>query len=112
MNCETQTLTISPVKKGDTFTLACTYKQDGTAFSVADLTIRSQIRDSDGNLVIELPVSKANQTTHPGVFVLGNATPPNFPIDVLTCDIQFSDVDGVVKSTQTFKIPVVEDVTS
>lgn len=105
--------TISPVKQGDTFTLVCAYKENGVAVSVENFTIRAQLRDSTGSLILELPVSKANQTTSPGVFVLGNNTPPSppFPIDELRCDIQFSDADDVVRSTQTFFVPIVEDVT-
>ena len=113
MNCDTIPTTLSPVKQGDTFTLACVYKENGVAFDVTNFTIRAQLRDSTGDLILELPVSKANQTTNPGVFVLGANTPPSppFPIDELQCDIQFSDIDDVVRSTQTFFVPVVEDVT-
>lgn len=111
MTCETITPMISPVKRGDTFTLACTYKQNGVAVNVTDFNIRSQVRDSSGALVEELTATKANQTTNPGVFVLSAADPMNWPVDVLSCDIQFSDSDDVVRSTQTFQIPVIEDVT-
>ena len=111
--CETQIVTLSPVKQGDTFTLGCTYKENGVAVNVTNFTIRAQMRDSTGALILELPVAKANQTTNPGVFVLGANTPPSpqFPIDELQCDIQFSDSENVVRSTQTFFVPVVEDVT-
>jgi hypothetical protein len=111
MTCETIVPIISPVKRGDTFTLACTYKQNGVVFNVTPFTIRSQVRDSSGALVEELTATKANQTTNTGVFVLSAADPMDWPVDVLSCDIQFADGDGIVRSTQTFKIPVVEDVT-
>jgi hypothetical protein len=111
MICETITPVISPIKRGDTFTLACTYKQNGVAFDVTLFTIRSQVRDSSGALVEELTATKANQTTNPGVFVLSAADPMDWPVDVLSCDIQFSDSEGDVRSTQPFQIPVVEDVT-
>lgn len=111
MTCETLTPTISPIKVGDTFILACTYKQNGLPYDVTIFTIRSQVRDSEGMLVSELTVTKADQSTNPGVFVLAASGATAWPIDVLSCDIQFSDSEGVVRSTQTFKIPVVEDVT-
>lgn len=111
MTCETITPMISPIKRGDTFTLACTYKQNGAAYDVTNFTIRSQVRDSSGALVEELTATKANQTTNPGVFVLAAADPMDWPVDVLSCDIQFSDSEGVIRSTQTFQIPVEEDVT-
>ena len=111
MTCETITPMISPIKRGDTFTLACTYKQNGVVYDVTNFTIRSQVRDSEGMLVSELTVTKADQSTNPGVFVLAAAGATAWPVDILSCDIQFSDSEGVVRSTQTFKIPVVEDVT-
>ena len=113
MTCETYPSKLSPVKQGDTFTLGCTYRENGIAVDITNFTIRAQLRDSTGDLVLELPVAKANQTTNPGVFVLGANTPPNpaFPIDELQCDIQFSDSEDVVRSTQTFFVPIVEDVT-
>lgn len=111
MTCESIVPMISPIKRGDTFTLACTYKQNGVATSVTDFNIRSQVRDSTGALVEELTATKANQATSPGVFVLAAADPMDWPVDILSCDIQFSDSDDVVRSTQTFQIPVVEDVT-
>lgn len=111
MTCETITPMIYPIKRGDTFTLACTYKQNGVVYDVTNFTIRSQVRDSSGALVAELSVAKADQAAHPGVFVLSAADPMDWPIDILSCDIQFSDSDGVVRSTQTFMIPVVEGVT-
>lgn len=111
--CDSIVPMVSPVKQGDTLTFACTYKENGSPVDVTNFTIRAQLRDSSDNLVLELPVSKANQTTNPGVFVLGSNTPPNpeLPVDELSCDIQFTDGDGVVRSTQTFNIPIVEDVT-
>ena len=111
MMCDSVTPTLSPIKQGDTFTLTCCYKQNGVAHDVTNYTIRSQVRSSSGDLVEELGVSKADQTTNVGVFALFATNPQNWPIDILSCDIQFSDMDDVVRSTQTFMIPVVEDVT-
>lgn len=111
MTCNAITPIIPPVKRGDTFTLACTYKQNGVVYDVTNLTIRSQVRNSYGALVEELTVTKADQGTNPGVFVLAAAGPMNWPVDILSCDIQFSDTGGIVRSTQTFQIPVAEGIT-
>ncbi len=111
MNCCDQTVpTLPTIKQGDTFILACTYKQDGVATSVENFTIRAQVRDSSDDLVQELTVAKANQTTNPGVFTLAAGLTTSWPIDQLRCDIQFSE-GGTVRSTQTFYIAVEEDVT-
>lgn len=108
--CDSIAPTIQPIKQGDSFSLACLYKQGGVASSVEQFTIRAQVRDSSDNLVQELSVSKADQTTNPGVFVLSAGIIANWPIDLLRCDIQFSE-EETVRSTQTFMIPVEEDVT-
>ena len=111
MTCETIIPMISPVKIGDSFTMACVYKQNDTPVNVSDFIIRSQIRDSLTVLVVELTVTKANQITNPGVFILSIAGVIDWPIDILFCDIQFSDSENIIRSTQTFLIPVVEDIT-
>lgn len=110
MSCDSIPATLQPIKRGDSFSLACEYKQDGVGTSVELYTIRAQVRDSSDNLVQELTVQKADQTTHPGVFVLLAGIISSWPIDLLRCDIQFSE-EQTVRSTQTFMIPVEEDVT-
>lgn len=108
--CESQSSTINPIKQGDSFVLACTYKQNDTPSSVELFSIRAQVRDSSDNLVQEFAVAKANQTSNPGVFTLSAGLTTSWPIDLLRCDIQLSE-GGTVRSTQTFYIPVEEDVT-
>lgn len=110
MTCQTLTPTIQPIKRGDSFLMACIYKVGGVATDVTNYTIRSQVRNSSDVLVQELTVTKADQTTDPGAFVLAAGVIDSWPIDLLRCDIQFSE-EGTVRSTQTFMIPVVEDVT-
>lgn len=96
-------------KRGDTFLLTCTYKDGGVATSVASLDIDSQIRNNLKALVQELTVTKSQNT---GVFTLSATAEEtaDWPVSVLRCDVQFSE-DGEVKSTQTFYITVVEDIT-
>lgn len=96
-------------KRGDTFTLTCTYKVDGVPASVAALTIDSQIRNQRNQLIQELTVTKLVGT---GQFTLVASAEDttDWPVSVLRCDIQFSE-SGVVRSTQTFDISVAEEVT-
>lgn len=108
--CDPIPTQIAPIKRGDSFILACQYKQDGVPTSVELFTIRAQVRDSSDNLVQELTVGKPDQTTNPGVFTLSAGIISTWPIDLLRCDIQFSE-EETVRSTQTFFIPVEEDVT-
>jgi hypothetical protein len=110
MTCQTLTPTIQPIKRGDSFLMACVYKVGGVAADVTNYAIRSQVRNSSDELVQELTVTKADQSTDKGKFILSAGVIGAWPIDLLRCDIEFSE-EGTVRSTQTFLIPVVEDVT-
>lgn len=98
-------------KRGDTFSLTCTYKQGGVAHDLTNINIKSQIREAT-NLVTELTVTKANQATNPGVFVMTpqSANTALWPLGNLLCDIQFTEGDAV-RSTETFYVQIVEQVT-
>ena len=100
---------ITNFKRGDTFSLACVYKVDGVATSVAAFDIDSQLRDSKDNLIKDLTVTKLPGT---GQFTLtASATDTtNWPVSVLKCDLQFSE-SGVVRSTETFNVVVVNEIT-
>ncbi len=96
-------------KRGDSLSLAGTYKVNGVASSVSAMTIRSQVRDFSGALVQELTVAKTGST---GAFTLSATAVQTALWDVTTlkCDIEFS-LSGVVQSTETFNIAVAEDIT-
>lgn len=96
-------------KRGDTFALTCTYKVNGVATSVSDIDIDSQIRNQRDALIADLTVTKLSGT---GQFTLvATATQTAmWPVNVLRCDIQFSQ-GGTVRSTQTIDISVLEDIT-
>lgn len=104
--------TLSEFKRGDTFQLACTYKVEGVAQSVTAFTIESQVRDSLGGLVATLAATLANQSTSPGQFTLAPVNPDTsaWQTGNLQCDIEIAS-GGVIRSTVTFVIPVVEDIT-
>lgn len=96
-------------KRGDTFSLSCVYKVDDVASSVSAIDIKAQLRDSDTDLVQELAVSKLVGT---GQFVLlaTAAQTQNWDLNLLKCDIQFTQND-VVRSSSTFFVNVTEDIT-
>jgi hypothetical protein len=96
-------------KRGDTLSLAGTYKVEGVASSVSAMTIRSQVRQFSGDLVQDLTVVKSAGV---GTFSLSAtaAQTAAWPLTTLKCDIEFS-LSGVVQSTETFSIAVQEDVT-
>ena len=85
--CDPTVPTIPPVKRGDTFNLSCVYKEQGVPANLTQYTINSQLRDSGDNLVQTLVVTKADQSSLPGAFVLSAIDTSVFPIDLLRCDI-------------------------
>ena len=105
------TVSLPLFKRGDTFSLACTYKQGGVPFDITYIDIKSQIREATV-LVTELNVTKANQSTNPGVFILTPAQDEtvSWPLGNLICDIQFTE-SGVIRSTETFYVAIIEQVT-
>lgn len=97
-------------KAGDTFILTCNYAI-GKNPEPLPPGIRSQIRTPDGVLVAELALNVISQDD--GVFTLRTDTTQTwFDIsDTMFCDVQFTDADGVVFSTNTYEVPVIQDVT-
>ena len=96
------------LKRGDTFSLTCTYKVDGVAVSLSSTTIRSQVR-SGSSLVDSLLVTKLSSV---GVFTLvaTAAQTKLWNVETLECDIEFINND-ITRSTNTFNIKVERDVT-
>jgi hypothetical protein len=98
-------------KRGDTFSLTCTYKTDGVPTSVAGFDIKAQIRQTSKKLVANMTVTFADQSTSPGVFVLmPTGSTQDWPVEILLCDIQITQ-GGATRSTNTFAVPVVKDIT-
>jgi hypothetical protein len=101
--------TLSEFKRGDTFILVCVYKVDGEPAPIDGLTIASQIRQANGSLVANMAVEPDEDE---GKFLLTPDTDTvNWPLDVLFCDLEITE-DGFIRSTQTFKINVVKDITT
>lgn len=105
-------LQTTPFKRGDTFSLKCTWKVDGVPKDITGLIITSQIRTSSGKLIATLSVVPDNQMTNPGVYALVavNQDSNSWPIGAAYCDIQVDD-QGIDRSSETFIIPIIEDVT-
>lgn len=99
------------IKRGDTFSLACTWKECGQPSSVAGFSISSQIRTQGAlKLVATLEVIVADQVEKPGSFTLLCTDTSVWPVGTLVCDIAIAQ-DGVIRSSEAFVVPVVEGVT-
>lgn len=103
----------APLKVGDTFGLTATYKVAGVPTAITQQTFASQVRTEGGTLIATLNVTvAADQVANVGKFYLAASSgTQSWPADAdLFCDIQVSD-GGVVRSTDTFVIPTVQDIT-
>lgn len=102
---------IAPFKRGDTFSLACTWKEGGVPSSVAGLVIASQLRTHGAmDLVATLAVVVDDQSVAPGAFALVALDTTAWPTGAMICDIEISQ-DGIVRSSESFLVPVAEGVT-
>jgi len=100
-------------KSGDTLILSGVYRNNGTPSSLTGYTIRSQIR-KNGTLICEVNVEIADQTVEVniGKFTMRveSGTTASWAPGTYSCDIEFT-VDSVVRSTETFDIPVIKGIT-
>lgn len=100
-------------KHGDSFRAQCTYTVGGTSASIAGLNIASQIRNAAEVLVCSLEVYGRDDGA--GTFSLRpsglNSAETDWPVDTLYWDIQYTDANGLVRSTETITINVVRDET-
>jgi hypothetical protein len=101
---------IPEIKNGDTLTMNCVYKIAGVASSLTGFTVLSQIRDLNNKLAKTLTVTLGDQVAAPGSFTLSAGNVDLKPANYF-CDIQFTDPTTFVRSTQTFIVPVVQDIT-
>lgn len=103
---------LSPFKRGDTFMFTCRHKVDGVPQSVTGFDIQAQIRTRLGALVATLQPRLADQSVSPGTFYLEpqTADTSGWAVGRHSCDIQITS-GGVRRSTVTFTLPVVEDIT-
>lgn len=102
--------TLNKFKRGATFSLACTWKQNGAPAPITGLTITSQLRKADRTLVDDLRVIADTTDNTRFTLVPTNADTGAWPVGMLICDIK-TVVDGIERLSETFQIPVVEEVT-
>lgn len=99
------------IKRGDSFQLTIQGKdanddaQDMTGWSIA-----SQVRQEDGTLVENLTHAWVEQSE--GKYTLTGADTSTWPLEVLRCDIQYTTNAGIVMSTDTILVNMLEDITS
>ena len=103
--------TLSQHKRGDTFSLACAWKQSGAAAPITGFTITAQIRKKSGmELVAALSVVNRNDAAGTFTLVPVVSDTNDWPIGSLICDLQITN-GSTIRSSDSFLIPVIEDVT-
>lgn len=106
---------LAQFKRGDGFSLTCTWKENGVPAALTGLTISAQIRNPQNmKLVATLLTTPAiDQVANKGVFTLTPVNPSTsaWPIGKMICDIEVINADGLKRSSDSFVVPIIEDVT-
>lgn len=97
-------MTTVTIKRGDSFLAAC----QRVGVDITATTIRSQIRLSGWKA--DLVVTKTNTATGEFTLTAAPMLTKFWPVGAAIWDIEYNDV-GEVRSTETVKLQIVEDVT-
>jgi hypothetical protein len=105
---------LPPHKTGDTINWGAALTDDaGVAISLTGYAVAAQIRDPEGALIAALVYTPdADQVgAGKGRYALSYpGSTQNFPLGNHRCDIEYS-YSGTVISTETFIVPIVDDIT-
>ena len=103
-----------PHKRGDTFLKTCLLREDDqtTPIDITGWCIQGHVRDEMGVLFASIQVTVTDAPN--GAYTI--EVPPEItelwpPDERLLADIEYTDAVGVVRSTDTFYIPVLQDIT-
>lgn len=96
-------------KQGDHFEWVVTLTDDNLAVDITSWSIRAQIRNND-TLIASLTITKTDPTN--GVFTASAtaAQTDTWAAGSHRCDIEFTDDNSIVLSTNTFEVIILEDI--
>jgi hypothetical protein len=96
-------------KQGDTLDWVITLTEGGTAVDITSWTIRAQIRAGD-TLIASLTVTLVNAAS--GLFRLSATAgqTDSWSAGSHSCDVEFTDDNSIVFSTETFTVSILEDI--
>ena len=96
-------------KQGDTLDWVITLTEGGTAVDITSWTIRAQIRAGD-TLIASLTVTVVNAAS--GLFRLSATAgqTDSWSAGSHSCDVEFTDDNSIVFSTETFTVSILEDI--
>ena len=99
------------LKRGDTLSVIVARKdEDGNPLTGQAEKLRSQIRTTTDKLVAEFTISETS-TAGEYLFEVPSSVTQDFPLLTLSFDVEFKDLDGYTKSSDTMFIIVIKDVT-
>lgn len=98
-------------KRGDTFLYSATLKETATgpAIDLSGWQIAAMIRDADLNLIDSITVTVTDAAQ--GEYTLSVDDTTAWPITKARLDIQYTDDAGVIRSTDTIGLKIVQDIT-
>lgn len=100
------------IKRGDSFKPSMTVSNGNVPQNITGWTIASQIRDKDDVLVAALEVFDRHDTL--GIYNLRPTVDypeTGWPVGTAYWDIQYTDTNGTIVSTQTITLRIERDVT-
>jgi len=98
------------IRRGDTLLLQLTVlADDGVPIDLTNLTLASQVRDAQDNLVATLSVVASTVT---GVATITQRGTALWPVGTLRADIKAITTGGVIVHSETFGIRVQRSVTA
>lgn len=98
-------------KRGDTFELTCSLENGGNDVNITGWTVAAQLRQSDDTLVQSLTVTVTDAAAGEFTITAANTETDDWPIAALEVDVEFTETDGSVSSSDTFTINVIKDIT-
>lgn len=97
-------------KQGDTYIVSCQLTDDDDQpIDITNFDIRSQVRTPSNELIAQLEITKTDSPL--GMFEMEEADTQDWPAGCQFQDIEYTDDQGIIVSTQTFKIDVQKDIT-
>ena len=103
-------------KIGDTFKYTCIYSDaDGVGIDLtgSSIDVQAKINAESDVKLFDLSIGSGITVTDAvnGEFEMLVDDTTAWEIGIYQCDIQYTDASGVVSSTETFEIEVIQDVT-
>lgn len=95
------------LKQGDTFSATVTVERDATPVNLTSVTITSEVRRKNGDVIGTLTVTPVSLTN--GTIKLRSET-SGWPVEFLEWDVQFIE-NGDTWSIPTQSISILKDVT-